>query len=65
MTSLGEFHTPLVPGKKIDSYGLQPQGGLMKSQVLCHGNEVSDVTQFHGWALYIAASVPTYFILIV
>jgi len=73
MTGLGEFNPPLVTAKEIDSESLlqlpylpaqgrlrdvQPLCSLAEVQVFRHGNEVSNVTQFHGGALYTGKDAP-------
>jgi hypothetical protein len=78
MTGFGEFHTPFVAGKKIDSEHLlqlpylpaqwrlrdvQPLRGLAKIQVLRDRNEVSNVTEFHRQAFYTAGDVPAHTVL--
>lgn len=68
MACLREFDTPFVARKEIDSQRLlelpdlpaqrrlrnvQALGCFAEIQILRHGNEVPDVTQFHGEAFYI------------
>jgi hypothetical protein len=71
VASLGELHGPPVPGKEIDSKFLfelpyLPAQGRLRNvqalrrlseiQMLRHGDEISDVPQFHDHAFYIGCT---------